>query len=79
MQCPVCGGELVKRSGRYGVFYGCSNFPECKYTQQIGSDTSYGYGDETYDYEESQTLRGWNPSMKKYGRKKQINHRYDDY
>lgn len=30
--CPRCGGALVERSGRYGRFYGCSNYPTCKYT-----------------------------------------------
>ena len=30
--CPKCGGELVKRSGQYGSFYGCSNYPTCKFT-----------------------------------------------
>lgn len=29
--CPLCGGTLVQRKGRYGRFYGCSNYPECKY------------------------------------------------
>ena len=29
--CPRCGRELVKRSGKYGTFYGCSGFPECKF------------------------------------------------
>jgi predicted RNA-binding Zn-ribbon protein involved in translation (DUF1610 family) len=29
--CPQCGRQLVKRTGRYGEFYGCNNFPECKY------------------------------------------------
>ena len=29
--CPLCGGELVRRSGQYGRFYGCSNYPRCKY------------------------------------------------
>lgn len=29
--CPRCGGKLVKRTGQYGEFYGCSNFPQCKY------------------------------------------------
>lgn len=31
--CPRCGGELVKRNGRFGAFYGCSNFPACRYTR----------------------------------------------
>lgn len=29
--CPRCGGSLVKRSGPYGEFYGCSNYPKCKF------------------------------------------------
>lgn len=29
--CPRCGGSLVKRTGPYGEFYGCSNYPKCKY------------------------------------------------
>lgn len=29
--CPQCGGQLVLRNGRYGSFYGCSNFPKCKF------------------------------------------------
>ncbi len=31
--CPRCGGELVEREGKYGKFYGCSNFPDCKFTK----------------------------------------------
>ncbi len=31
-RCPRCGSTLVLRSGKYGQFYGCSNYPECKYT-----------------------------------------------
>ena len=30
--CPKCGGTLVLRTGKYGSFYGCSNYPNCKYT-----------------------------------------------
>lgn len=30
--CPRCGGDLVKRKGKYGYFTGCSNYPKCKYT-----------------------------------------------
>lgn len=29
--CPRCGGHLVRRQGKYGAFYGCSNYPKCKY------------------------------------------------
>lgn len=30
-KCPRCGGNLILRNGRYGQFYGCSNYPNCKY------------------------------------------------
>ncbi|MCR5827564.1 MAG: topoisomerase DNA-binding C4 zinc finger domain-containing protein [Bacteroidales bacterium] len=30
-KCPRCGGSLVIRNGRYGQFYGCSNYPQCNY------------------------------------------------
>ena len=33
--CPLCGGELVRRKGRYGAFLGCKNYPECRYTRGL--------------------------------------------
>src|SRR5690606_22827424 len=33
--CPQCGKPLLYRHGRYGRFIGCSNFPKCRYTEQI--------------------------------------------
>lgn len=30
--CPKCGGNLVERSGKYGKFWGCSNYPDCTFT-----------------------------------------------
>lgn len=33
--CPRCGGKLVVRSGRYGDFYGCTNYPTCKFTTPL--------------------------------------------
>lgn len=30
-RCPLCGGRLILRNGRYGSFYGCSNYPNCTY------------------------------------------------
>jgi DNA topoisomerase-1 len=34
--CPLCQeGEVVIRTGRFGKFYSCSRFPECKYTAKL--------------------------------------------
>jgi restriction endonuclease Mrr len=32
-QCPLCGSKLRLRSGKYGKFYGCSQYPNCRYTR----------------------------------------------
>lgn len=34
-KCPKCGNDLVLRDGKYGQFYGCANYPRCKFTQKI--------------------------------------------
>ena len=31
--CPRCGGFLKKRNGRFGEFWGCEGYPECRYTE----------------------------------------------
>jgi DNA topoisomerase I len=36
-RCPSCeDGRLSLKLGRFGAFIGCSNYPECRYTRQIG-------------------------------------------
>lgn len=40
LQCPKCGGALVLRTSKKGVnsgnqFYGCSNYPKCRYIRNI--------------------------------------------
>lgn len=33
--CPLCNLPLKKRNGRYGEFWGCTGFPNCRYTENI--------------------------------------------
>lgn len=33
--CPRCSGKLVLRNGKYGEFYGCINYPHCRYTHPV--------------------------------------------
>ena len=38
--CPRCGGKLVLRTAKKGTnagkqFYGCSNYPSCRYIRNI--------------------------------------------
>ena len=36
--CPVCGSDTVKRTGRFGSFWGCSRYPGCHGTQPFKID-----------------------------------------
>ena len=37
-KCPSCeDGELSLKTGKYGAFIGCGNYPECRYTRQLGN------------------------------------------
>ena len=36
--CPKCQNELVIKLGRFGKFKACSNYPDCKFTENIGPD-----------------------------------------
>lgn len=33
--CEICGAPMLIKMGRYGKFYGCSRFPDCRHTQTI--------------------------------------------
>ena len=36
--CPSCGsGNLSLKFGKFGVFVGCSNYPECRFTRQLSA------------------------------------------
>jgi DNA topoisomerase-1 len=39
-QCPQCGvGRLNLKTGRFGAFVGCSNYPDCRYTRPLAGDS----------------------------------------
>jgi hypothetical protein len=35
LTCQKCGAKLIIRKGKYGEFYGCSNYPHCKFTKNL--------------------------------------------
>ena len=39
MKCDLCGAPMILRSGKYGSFYACSRYPECKFTKPRVRDT----------------------------------------
>ena len=36
--CENCGRTMVLKKGRFGTFYACSGYPDCKTTKQIGGE-----------------------------------------
>jgi len=42
--CPNCGKPLIKRSGKFGPFFGCKGYPKCTYTRTLlrASDKELG-------------------------------------
>lgn len=54
--CPSCdAGRLNIKIGRFGAFIGCSNYPACRYTRQLGLE-GQGDGESGADAEGSADL-----------------------
>jgi len=55
-KCPACeDGVLIRRAGKFGPFLGCSNFPQCKHTENIqpeGPSTGISRGRMTFSDED---------------------------
>ena len=55
-KCPWCSGELILRTATKGKnegnqFYGCSNYPNCKYIKKFSTDSNVlNIGDEVDDF-----------------------------
>ena len=57
-KCPSCeDGQLSLKIGRFGAFIGCSNYPECRYTRQLGN----GSGDSEQAIPAEGVLLGHHP------------------
>lgn len=55
-RCPKCNeGGLSVKTGKFGAFIGCENYPECNYTRQIQN------GDETSEDEDGPQTLGIDP------------------
>ena len=38
IRCDICGGEMVVKRSRFGTFYACAKYPECKGTKPINRE-----------------------------------------
>jgi len=50
-ECPDCGEELEIKENRDGEeFWGCSGFPECRYTESIEEEEVEGWDRNSVKY-----------------------------
>jgi DNA topoisomerase-1 len=56
--CPESGHPLVYRESRYGRFIGCSDFPNCRYTEQIITKIGIDCPKDGGDLIEKRTRKG---------------------
>ena len=35
LNCPDCNSKMVLKTGKYGLFLSCSNFPNCKHSKNL--------------------------------------------
>jgi DNA topoisomerase-1 len=38
LHCPECGGQLQLKAGRFGPFFSCTNFPQCRCSVNLRGD-----------------------------------------
>ena len=57
-KCPDCGKELVVRTGRFGKFFACSGFPDCKHTEGMEQITDVKCPEDGGDIVVRRTKRG---------------------
>ena len=63
--CPECGKVIVKRWGKNGPFIGCTAYPDCKFTRDLGisSEEAEDRKPVMTDYEcpecQSKMMRRW--------------------
>ena len=46
-KCPDCGAKLGIKLSKFGSFIGCENYPNCKYTKQLGKIDAAAQADAT--------------------------------
>lgn len=66
IKCPKCNGYLLLRSGKYGDFVGCSNFPNCRNSMSINNLIYLFY--KQYGF----NLYGWNIKCWKCGKETKV-------
>lgn len=54
-----CKGLFVKRTGKYGDFYGCSEYPKCHATRRFKDVQDQWARDEFGDWDDDEETIRW--------------------
>lgn len=57
-KCPKDGGDLVMKTGRYGPFVACANYPTCKHIESINKEVGVACPKDGGNVIERRTKRG---------------------
>ncbi len=57
-KCPNCGSSMVIKTGRFGEFVACTNYPECKTTKSMASEVGVNCPECTLAIIEKKTRKG---------------------
>ena len=67
-KCPNCDGDLAAKSGRNGLFAGCTNYPKCKTTSniQLDSDGKLALKEQESNVTDMECEKCGKPMVKKF-------------
>jgi DNA topoisomerase-1 len=57
-KCPNCGHDMVIKTGRFGEFMACTNYPECKTTKSMVSEVGINCPECSQPIIEKKTRKG---------------------
>lgn len=58
-KCPKCDGPMVSRKSRYGVFWGCKDYPKCDGTRDSEGRSREEREAEKAKEKDYENRRGW--------------------
>lgn len=49
-KCPDCGSRVVLKEGKYGLFFGCTSYPKCRFTADYEcSEDGFTFSMQAYE------------------------------
>ena len=69
LDCSYCSGKLEARNGKHGLFWGCGEFPICRYTDSFNDDEFKIYESKYFDSQQTENPKAIVEEYKKVFKK----------